>query len=718
MSRYHSKNGAKTDPMAEIRQQFTDDENACHDAYQDCRDDIRFGFVPGEQWDKLMRKSRRGRSQYEFNKCRPAVKTITNDMRQNSPSIKIRATEDSHKQLADAMQGLIRNIEANSRADQSYDTAGFYAVAGGYGVIEVTTEYSNDDAFDQDIRIREKRNPFAIIFDCNAKEFDKRDGRRAWEVYTISRAEFKRRYPKADPVDFSTGDAGKRYGDWFTEKEVRIAKYWCKHAAQKTIYQLSDGRVVDEDDYQALEPSLVAKPARGAPPAQPSVDPVTGQPAPPPLWLEKTRVVDYDRIDVSVISGKEYLEEPTDWLGKFIPLVPVWGDLVNIDGEEIYSGVVRPAKDSQRLFNYNICVGQEILANQPRAPLMYTPAMIQGHEEAYQGLATDNAPGLPYNVDPTASSTGGMPKRLEPPTFPNGLFEGATFASDLLKTVVGVVDGPIKSRASSGKAIMAIASQESISNYDYGDNLARAKAMVGEILVDLIPKTYDTAREVMILGEDGSESYLQLNQTVIGPDGQETVINDLSQGKYAVAVTTGPSFATRRMETQAAMAEVARNPNPQIAALGSYGTVKSMDAPGMDEVEEGIRTLLVGQGLLKPNPDDPPPAPKQPSPMEQAEVALKQAQAAKAGADVGKSQADAQNSLAEAHERMAMLPANVAHTQAEADAKGLEVVAATHPALRGMPTLDQQQFVRQSQQYNAQPDMAMPLSPTAGLPTN
>lgn len=629
MTDYDASNPSdKTDPMAEMRGRYKASDDFYRDAYQKCRDDIRFGFVPGEQWDKVSKKMRgKGRSQWEFNKTRPAVKAVTNDMRQNSPSIKIRAAEDAAKPLADVMQGLIRNIEAQSRADTAYDTAGFYSAAGGFGVFEITTEYAADDVFDQDIRIKEKRDPFAFKFDPAAKEFDKRDGRFLFEDVTITREAFKAKYPGKILVDFSPGDRlSEKYGDWFTSKEVRVVRYWCKHADKKTIYQLSDGRVLDADDYQTLEPTLAPKPAKGQPPP---VDPATGQPA---LWLEAQRDVAFDRIEVSIASGAEVLEGPTEWAGKFFPVVPVWGDTVNIDGQEIFSGIIRPAKDSQRLFNWNVCTGQEIIGKQPVAPILATPAMVLGHEPAWEGLATDNAPALLYNVDPDAPN-GGMPQRMAPPTFPGAMFQGAQFAADLLKSVTGVVDGPIQSKAASGKAILAVEHQGDVGNFDYIDNLARAKGFAGEILVDLIPKVYTTEREIMILGADGKESYAKLNQTVRDEQG-EHVINDLSQGKYAVVVTVGPSYATQRMETLDLLMQMAQN--PQLAPVVADMIAKNMDMKGSEELEKRLRIMGIKAGFIEPGEGDPrPPAPQGPPPDVRAKVELTQAQAEKAKADAG-----------------------------------------------------------------------------------
>ena len=230
------------------------------------------------------------------------------------------------------------------------------------------------------------------------------------------------------------------------------------------------------------------------------------------------------------------------------------------------------------------------------SPMM--PAMIEGHETAWKNLNTDNAPGLPYNVDPAAPN-GGKPTREPPPQFPAALFNGAQFASDLIKSVSSVVDAPIQSKAASGKAIMAVEQQQDVGNFDFIDNLARAKAYGGEIVVDLIQKIYDTERQVMILGEDGRESYKTLNQSVQNPQtGEWQVINDLSQGKYAVTVTVGPSFATQRMETLEMLMQMAQNPAmaPVVADL----IAKNMDMPGSDELEKRLRKIGMQQGIIDP----------------------------------------------------------------------------------------------------------------------
>ena len=632
------------DAMREMRERYKEASEFWSPLFKLCADDVRFVWVPGNQWDKETSKNRKGRPKYEFDKLRPAIKQVTNDQRQNNPQIKVRAEQDAKKDDAELFNGLIRNIEASSRADVAFDTAGFFAATGGFGALRITTEYSDDSAFEQDIVFKEIRNPFSVKLDPHAKEFDRRDGRFAFVELSYSRDEFKHRWPDADFVDFSQQNASRSYGDWFTEKEVRVVEYWCKHHDKKTIHLLSDGRVVDASDFDPIADEL----------ANPPIDQMTGMPAFEPVTVVRSRDVNYDRITMSLCSGADVLEGPFEWAGKFIPIIPVWGDSLNVEGEEVFYGIARPARDAQVLFNYNMSVGHEAIARSPNAPFLFTPKMIEGHEAAWAGLATDNAPGLPYNVDNNAP--GGMPKRQDPPTFPAALFNAAQFCADQIKAVTSIYDASLGARSNetSGKAINARASQGKLGNFDYTDNLARAKRYAGEILVDLIPKIYDTEREVMILGDDGKEKYVKINQTVIDQQtGEQKTINDLSAGKFGVTVSVGPSYTTQRMELAEAMLQLSNTKGPD-AAIARYIAIKSMDIPGADEMVSALRRLLVQQGLLERGEQDgPPQVPPPPDPRIIADVKLKEAQAAKV---------DAETKAA-----LAILPSKMQKSYAEAD---------------------------------------------------
>src|SRR5690606_28072137 len=202
----------KDERFALIRERF----KACVDVESDLRkkaaDDFKFAWVAGSQWDSHFGKMRGDRPKYEVNKLRQSIKQVINDNRQNTPAIKVRATEEGDKELAEIRQGLIRNIESESKADEAYDWGALYAITSGYGCWRVVTEYVDEDAFDQDIRVRRVHNPFSVRFDPSARELDRSDARFAFVEDSIPREVFKERWPGKDCVDF---DGSTAYGDWF-----------------------------------------------------------------------------------------------------------------------------------------------------------------------------------------------------------------------------------------------------------------------------------------------------------------------------------------------------------------------------------------------------------------------------------------------------------------------------------------------------------------------
>ena len=322
-----SKAEDKEERFVRIRRRYRMCVEAIADQRQKWVDDFEFAWVDGKQWDSHFGKMRGSRPKYEFNKLRQAIKQVVNDNRQNTPSIKVRATEEGDRGLAEVRQGLIRNIESESKADEAYDWGGLYAITSGFGCWRVTTEWVDDDAFDQDIRIRRIHNPWSVWFDPAAKEFDRSDARFAFVDDTITREEFVERWPEKDCVNFEN-TAG--FGDWFGKDTVRIAEYWEKTEVDREMVQLSDGSVVDAKEWTPPE----------------VIDPM----APPPVTEVSRRTVRSVKLTVEILSGKETLEGPFEWLDNQIPIVPVWGDIVTVEGRDIVleeSGhlLIRPERE-------------------------------------------------------------------------------------------------------------------------------------------------------------------------------------------------------------------------------------------------------------------------------------------------------------------------------------------------------------------------------------
>lgn len=595
---------SKKDLHNEMLGRFKDCRDYWRPQYDEARADVKFAFVPDSQWDEWMAKSREGRPCYTVNKVRQAMKQITNDQRQNRPQAKVRAVEGGDQKLAEVRQGIIRNIDSQLDAQRAVDTAFQFAVGGGYGVWRITTSYQDDGGFDLVIQREEIQNPYSVTFDHAAKKKDRRDARFAFVETSFARSAFRARWPDAKLV--SVDDTTEGTKEWFGEHEVIVAEYYYKKAERKEIILMSDGSVYDAEKVMPIMDELAAQGIR----------------------VQRRRWVDKDCVYHCIVSGAEILEGPKKVPGRFIPLVPVWGELIRIEDKDLFFGAVRFAKDAQRMYNYERSTFIEVLADQPYSPFTADAGSIEGYESQYRNMRVKRDPVLFYNADPNKPN-GGRPTREPPPAFPAALAQASMISSDDIKSATGIHDASLgaKSNETSGRAIIARQREGDVANFDYIDNLAYALRYDFEITNDLITETYDTQRQERIIGEDGKEDVVEVNKQEIDQQtGQPIVLNDLSQGRYDVAVTVGPNYTTQRMEAAEALQQLANDPSP-LGMVAKYGFIMNLDSVGLEEVKKAARMILVNQGLLEPGKDDKPPAPQQPDPKVIADAKKADAQA-------------------------------------------------------------------------------------------
>lgn len=543
-------------------------------------DDLK--FRAGEQWpeDVKSERSRDGRPCLVINKIPQFIQQITNDQRQNRPSIKAHPVDDkADLETAKIIQGLIRHIEYNSNADVAYDTAFESAVVGGRGFFRVITEYADPDSFDQEILVKRIRNPFSVFFDPHSQEPDGSDANFGFVTEDLSKDEFISKYPKADLAKAGEWDSvGNTEPGWFTGDSCRVAEYFYREFKEIDLVLLSDGSSGPKDRLPKLLPEGVT------------------------VVRERTAMVPV--IKWCKLNGNEILEK-TEWLGKWIPIIPVYGAELDVDGERILEGVIRNAKDPARMYNYWASAETEAIALAPRAPFVAAEGQLEGYEDQWASANRKNHSVLKYKP----ISLGGVP--VAPPQ--RNAFEPAVqaitqarmLASDDLKATTGIYDASLgnKSNETSGIAIQRRNTQAQTSNFHFVDNLTRSLRHTGRILIDLIPKVYDTARSARIIGENEEQKVIRVNEPF--EENGKSVLYQLDVGKYDVTIDVGPSFASKRQEAATSMMEVTRS-MPQLMQIAGDILVKNMDWPGAQELADRIKKTLP-PGLA----DDP----KKPSPL-------------------------------------------------------------------------------------------------------
>lgn len=551
-------------------------------------EDIRFAQTPDGQWDDLAKKKRQGRPRYTLNKIAAAIDTIVGDQRQNEITSKVVALSNDATE-ADTYDGIIRNIEAQSSAKNIYDQAFDEQLNSGYGGWRITTQFI-DDSFVQEIRIEPVRAATTSLwFDRDAKQYDKRDARFAFLTWTISIEEFKRLYPKATVSDFTQKKyAASRCATWFDGDNIRLAEYWRKVPIKRTIAQLSDGRIIDVKDEQTVLDELRD----------------TG------ITVLQTRVADSHKVERYIMNGAEILEGPEAWAGRYIPLIPLYGKINHIENETHVRGLVRFAKDAQRIYNYLRSSLVETTALTPKDPYWITTTQAKGRTAQLARMATDNPPFQIYNEDPKAP---GPPKRTGSPSVDQAMIEQSQSAQLDITQTLGVSAGTPQPTAGtdldmrSGKAIEAQARRGDAGAFVFADNLVKSMEYSSVVLVDLIPRIIDTEQQIRILQPDGTEEMKLVNQTVLdtspGGTGKPVIVNDLTAGKYDVKAKTGPLHATQREKAATMLQELATG-NPAFATVTPDLIAKSLDTPMSDELHKRIRKQMIAQGIAEPTEEE------------------------------------------------------------------------------------------------------------------
>lgn len=616
-------------------------------------EDIRFVDEEGAQWDDKTRENRGKRPCYSFDRTSIAIDQVKGDQRQNTPQIKVLPIDNkSDRKKAEIFEGLIRAIERNSSARTAYNTGFDFALKGGFGAWRVYPKYV-EGSFDQELCIGRIENPFTVHFDPSAKDFLKRDAE--WVLITerINKDVHDAQYPGVDASDL---DLSQHDHDWLNDKEVRVAEYYKRMRRKKTIALLDDGRVIDYDTIKVIEDEL-----RDPPPGS-GIKPIR-------VKLDKhgkkmIREADTTFIRWWKLSGAGVIEGPIDYEWKYIPVVPCYGRVTNIEGKRKYRGLVRKAKDPQKAYNGARTAEIEAVAMVPRSPYIIIPSQIKGFENQWREANAKNPLFLYYNQVQNAPN-GGKPTREPMPDIPQALIALSAQAADDIKASTGKF-GPSLGEPQAGELPGAIRQRNTegdVSSYEFIDNLAESIKYTGEILVDMIPPVYDGERTVRILGIDGKEAFEEINQR--GPD--DKLINDLSQGRYDVTVDTGPAYTTQRQQAADFLLKFASTSDP-VKQIASDLIAKSLDFVGADELERRLRIPLIQQGIIPPDqltedekamlPQGPPP----PDPTEQALLGKLQADAAKSQAQAQKAQIDTANAAIDAQMKPQELQKLVAET--------------------------------------------------------
>lgn len=579
--------------LEDMRAEYQADVDFDRDNREQALDDKR--FAAGEQWDPIVLEHRKGLPNLVINSVPQFTAQLVGDWRQNRNAIKVIPQEDGDVDVASVREDLVRAIELKSRADRVYDGTFESCVQCGDGAFRVAVEYARDDVFDQDIFVRPIDDALACVWDRMSIDPTGRDARHVFVDDIIPDKEFKRKWPNHTPSNLSDENRTlMRREGWWTEAGVKTTEYWRMIERQKLLCMFENGKIIFIEDQSDLD-RLIEE---------------NGNPV-------KTRIAPCLYAQMHLVTGFAILSGPYEYRINRLPIIRMTGRIVNIGGRRVRYGLVRFMKDPVRLRNFWRSVAAEQLGYAPKAQWIAPESAVEGREDAFRKAHLSRDPLLIYNDDAAAP-----PERVAPPQIEAALLNEAAVNTQDMKDVTGIHDASlgVRSNETSGKAILARQREGDIASLTYHDNGNAALLEAGDVINQLIPQIYDATRVIRVIGKDEEPRLVRIN------DPMDPKAVDIGIGNYDVALTSGISYTTRRVEAAEAMMN-AIQVYPELMQVAGDLVVKAQDWPGADKLAERLkRTIppqLLGEGEGGQQGIDPAQAQ---AAAQQAEAAMQQMQ--------------------------------------------------------------------------------------------
>ena len=539
-----------------------DDSNNRQEALEDLK------FAGGDQWPVEIQNSRllESRPYLTINKIDAYCRQIENQQRMQRPRMKAHGMNtESDEKVAEVVTGLLRHIENQSDADAAYDNAFSYAVRMGWGYFRVIHDYPNPKAMYQELYIKRIENPFMVYFDPNSTEPDGSDAEKCLITEVISKESFRKLYPGADDGGgFNARGTGDSQSEWITKEDIRIAEYFYTVRVRTKLLLLSDGTTCFADEKPSESDMLDAG-----------------------IYVVSERETVKKQIKWAKVTGMQVLEE-RDWVGRYIPIIPVYGQQLIVDSKKKKFGLTRMAKDPQRMYNFWSTALTESVALAPKAKYMLAEGQDEGHENEWNQANIKSMPVLRYKQTDSDGRAAPVPVRIQPEPPPTGMVTALQGLNEDLKAVVGIYDpSQLPNGMMSGKALNGMQNQADMTNFHYYDNLTRSIRQCGRVCLDLIPYVYSEERTLRIIGVDGKGELTPINTPTQGEDGVNKVLNDMTVGEYDIVMETGPGFATRRQESLETMLSLLPA-DPNLMSQAGDLIFRNMDFHGADIIADRL----------------------------------------------------------------------------------------------------------------------------------
>jgi len=533
------------------------------------------------QWEPKILDKWVNRPRYTFDECNPIVDDIMGEMEGIGFDVRVEPAGGlATKQMALNFGGIIRQIESISRAREIYNDCARITVGTGFSAWRVVTGLRDGDSFQQDLMIRMIPNAQdSVWFDPGAVRRDMADADMSWVLSSLTWRQYHERWPEGSGTSIGRAMLANAYSHK-KPHEVIVGEYLYKKQKKRELALLTNGAVVEVTEEFGMIYDELQKAG---------------------IQVHKTKTSSVDVVCQRFFDGSDWLTGSKESVFMYIPIVPVYGNFRISEDKVIYWGAVEKLMDAQRIINYSESrkIEEGALAPKGKVWMSKEQAASTDVKRTLQTLNTNNDPVQFYD----AVEGQNPPAYVGSPASNPGLMETTQAAQNFVQRTSGTFDearGTAPPRRS-GIAIQHLQNKSDNPKKKWVTAVQVAISHTYEILIRAIPKVYDMPQQMRILGFDGTEDKIVINQTVRDEQtGRLVTINDLSAGKYGVTCVPGPSFYTRQQETVAAITEYAQI-DQSILQFGADILLNNINSPGMEKLAARKRRQMVLQGLIPPD---------------------------------------------------------------------------------------------------------------------
>lgn len=572
--------------------------NYSQETRQQASDDMLFSFI--SQWDSSLLEDSQLAYRGEFNILKKATRKIMADFYANPIQIDFEPKDETRTDAAEIIDGMYRADDNNNTAVEAYRNGKQEMLVCGFGCWERYTEYVTNRAGNdnQVIRVRpifEAAN--CVFWDPNARYSDKSDA--AWVsvltrytedgykdlVYELTGEEL------VTISDESFADPEQSYAfPWISSdsKQIYVTNFYHKTIVKDKVITLNDpfGQTVDVRES--------------------NLDDIMDEMIDAGFSIESEREIERPQVTKYIASGREILSK-TIVPGEHIPIIPAYADHAFIEGNEHYEGIVRLAKDPQRLRNFQLSYLADIVSRSPRTKPIFSPEQIQGFEHMYNETGMDNNyPYLYQNLkaadgrDLPAGPVGVMPEQ----PIPQALIASIELSRQAVEDVANPgVPKEVAEPDLSGKAVLALQARVDQQSMEYQESYKHAKRRDAEVYASMAAEVYDVPRTVTVESADGQRKQIKIMESIIdNQTGDIVTINDLNNAEFEVYAKIGPAYQTQRQQTIDQMIMLIPQVDPQdpIRKALQLKIVQMMDGVEHDDIREYANKQLVLTGVRKP----------------------------------------------------------------------------------------------------------------------